>query len=105
VSTRRRIFVLTTISICLGAGLAAQEPQSTFRATTRLIVHAVTVRDATGRPIAGLGPADFDVVEDSRPQTVAFVEFQRLEDSIDRSNRVASAGSSHATGHSDPFSR
>jgi VWFA-related protein len=84
VSTRRRIFVLTTVLICLRAGITAQEPQTTFRATTRLIVHAVTVRDATGQPIAGLGPADFDVVEDGRPQTVAFVEFQRLEDSIDR---------------------
>ena len=92
--------------------MAAQEPQSTFRATTRLIVHAVTVRDATGQPIAGLGPADFDVVEDGRPQTVAFAEFQRLEDSIDRVPLPATtdpaeslrAGASHAPGHSDPFS-
>ena len=83
-STGRRTLAFAIAVLGLGAGMAAQEPQSTFRATTRLIVHAVTVRDAKGQPIAGLGASDFDVVEDGRPQTVAFVEFQQLEDSIDR---------------------
>jgi len=55
---------------------AAQAP--TFRATTRLIVRTGTVKDKSGNPIEGLTAKDFVVTEDGEPQTIAFVEFQRL---------------------------
>src|SRR5688500_16708908 len=56
----------------------AQDPP-TFRESTRLIVQNVTVKDADGRTFPGLTAADFVVVEDNEPQTVAFVEYQQLD--------------------------
>src|SRR5262245_63145625 len=68
--------------ICVAALLvssgAAQQP--TFRSGTRLIVQTVSVKDKDGKPIEGLTARDFVVTEDNEPQTVSFVEFQRLED-------------------------
>jgi VWFA-related protein len=55
-----------------------QEPP-TFRASTRLIVQNVTVKDADGRTIPGLTAADFVVFEDDERQEVAFVEYQQLD--------------------------
>ena len=53
---------------------------ATFRSAARLIVQTVSVRDKDGRAVEGLTPADFVVTEDGEPQTVSFVEFQRLPD-------------------------
>ncbi len=60
--------------------LAQPPTQSVFRAGTRLIVQTVSVKDKDGRAIEGLTPADFIVSEDGEPQTVSFVEYQRLPD-------------------------
>ena len=57
----------------------AAQDQPTFRTTTRLIVHSVSVKDAAGRPVEGLTASDFAVTEDGEPQQIAFVEFQRLD--------------------------
>ncbi|MBI4266638.1 MAG: VWA domain-containing protein [Acidobacteria bacterium] len=57
--------------------LAAQQ-QPTFRATTRLIVQTVTVKDRAGNPVEGLTADDFIVTEDGERQDIAFVEYQRL---------------------------
>jgi VWFA-related protein len=43
----------------------------------------VTVKDKDGRVIEGLTAKDFSVVEDGTPQTISFVEFQRVEGSPD----------------------
>ena len=55
-----------------------QTPQATFRATTRLIVQSVFVKDKDGKPIEGLTAKDFVITEDGQPQDIAFVEYQRL---------------------------
>jgi VWFA-related protein len=57
---------------------SAQTPAATFRSTTRLIVQTVSVKDKEGRPIEGLTAKDFTVTEDGEPQSVSFIEFQRL---------------------------
>ena len=57
---------------------AAAAATPTFRTTTRLIVQTVTVKDKDGKPIEGLTAKDFVVTEDGEPQTISFVEFQRL---------------------------
>ena len=72
----------------MAAVLSAQQPAApaqqappqtpTFRSTTRLIVRTGTVKDKNGNPIEGLTAKDFVVTEDGEPQTIAFVEFQRL---------------------------
>jgi VWFA-related protein len=56
--------------------VAAQPP--TFRSGVRLIVQTVTVTDKDGRPVEGLTASDFTVTEDGQPQTISFVEYQRV---------------------------
>ena len=81
----RAIFVGLTVLALAGVSTDAQQPQQapppgtpTFRSTTRLIVQTVNVKDKDGKPIEGLTAKDFIVTEDNEPQTVAFVEFQKL---------------------------
>ncbi|HKW02596.1 MAG TPA: VWA domain-containing protein [Vicinamibacterales bacterium] len=59
-----------------------QPPQSTFRATVRLIVQPVSVKDKQGKPVLGLTAKDFVVTEDGQPQEIAFVEYQALDDTL-----------------------
>jgi VWFA-related protein len=68
---------------------AAQQP--TFRTGTRLIVQTVTVKDRDGKPIEGLTAKDFVVTEDGEPQTVAFVEYQRVDGSREPQPAVSAA--------------
>src|SRR2546428_9472450 len=64
--------------LCAALG-AAQQPKPAFRATTRLIVQTVTVTDRNGNPVEGLTANDFILTEDGVAQTIALVEFQRIE--------------------------
>jgi VWFA-related protein len=81
---RRTVLLALGVALCGAVGLAQQSQQPapqappTFRSTTRLIVQTVSVKDKDGRPIEGLTAKDFTVTEDGEPQTVSFVEFQRL---------------------------
>jgi VWFA-related protein len=56
-----------------------QQAQPAFRATTRLIVQTVSVRDKQGKPVQGLTARDFVITENGEPQQIAFVEYQALE--------------------------
>ena len=58
-----------------------QKPQTTFRASTHLIVHPVTVKDKQARPVLGLTAEDFVVTENGVPQNIAFVEYEALDGS------------------------
>ena len=91
--TPLRLVILAALVLAMGGAGAAQQAQTTFRATTRLVVHAVTVKDGKGQPVPGLGPTDFEVFEDGRPQTVAFVEYQSLDDAAARVPLSAAAAS------------
>jgi VWFA-related protein len=64
----------------VAAPLAEQQPpdKPIFRSSSLLIVETVTVKDKEGRPIEGLTARDFTLTEDGEPQTISFVEFQRL---------------------------
>jgi VWFA-related protein len=66
------------VLLCGQTGFAQQAPP-TFRAGTRLIVQTVTVTDASGKPVEGLTADDFTLTEDGVAQTIAFVEYQRLD--------------------------
>src|SRR5688500_3720862 len=57
---------------------AQQQSQPIFRSGSLLIVETVTVKDNAGNPIEGLTAKDFTITEDGEPQTISFVEFQRL---------------------------
>ena len=58
---------------------SAQGPQQPIRVTTQMVVEEVTVKDKSGKPIEGLTANDFSLTEDGVPQTLSFVEFQRLQ--------------------------
>jgi VWFA-related protein len=86
---------MKTISIALifvllaGAQQAVQPPAQTaasgtvkFQASAQLVVETVTVRDKNGKPVEGLSAKDFTVTEDGVAQTIAFCEFQRLDDNV-----------------------
>src|SRR5688500_3530499 len=77
----RRLFFAALIATTLApTGSAQQTPQPVFRASTRLIVTTVSVKDRDGRPIEGLTAQDFIVTEDNEPQDIAFIQYQRLDD-------------------------
>jgi VWFA-related protein len=61
---------------------AAQSAGGTvkFQASTQLVIETVTVKDKNGKPIEGLTAKDFTVTEDGVPQTIAFCEYQRLDE-------------------------
>jgi len=84
---------LSIVAVC--AGLLAQQqtqpppspsPQAApdtgakFETTSQLVVEDVSVTDKNGKPIEGLTAKDFTVTEDGVPQTIKFLEAQKLLD-------------------------
>lgn len=60
------------------AAAAKEEEETVIKVDTRLVVQQVTVKDKSGKPIEGLTAKDFNITENGQPQTVAFLEFQKL---------------------------
>jgi VWFA-related protein len=58
----------------LACVVLAQEPQQTFRSTTRLVEVPVVVTDRVGRPVAGLTRDDFELSEAGKPQTISLFD-------------------------------
>ncbi len=82
---RRALWVLVIAAVAAAAARAiaqSQAPQPTFRATVRLIVQPVSVKDKQGKPVLGLTAADFVVTEDGQPQEIAFVEYQAIDNTL-----------------------
>jgi VWFA-related protein len=52
-----------------------QEPITTLRSTTRMVVLDVVVTDKSGRPVSNLSRNDFMITEDKTPQVIA--DFER----------------------------
>ncbi len=73
---------------CIAVAAQIQTPQRppVFRAGAVLVtVDAYPRRD--GRLVEGLTPADFQILEDSKPQTVEAAEFVRVEPGLSESER------------------
>jgi len=75
------------VALALVVPLTAQQPQPqappVFRSGAQLTVETVTVKDKAGRPIEGLTAKDFSITEDGVPQSISFVEFQRVPNPSD----------------------
>jgi VWFA-related protein len=72
--------LMTLLAAALAVPLAAQQqPRPVFRSGAQLTVETVTVKDKAGHPIEGLTAKDFSITEDGVPQTISFVEFQRVQ--------------------------
>src|SRR4029453_5200053 len=73
------LFVILSGVVTVNAVQTPAQSGPTFRSTTRLIVEAVGVVGKDGRTVEGLTAKDFTVTEDGEPQSISFVEFQRIE--------------------------
>jgi VWFA-related protein len=92
------------VALALAMPLTAQQPQPqpppVFRSGAQLTVETVTVKDKSGRPIEGLTAKDFSITEDGVPQTISFVEFQRVpnpSDPLQAADAVPAAPAAAAT--------
>jgi VWFA-related protein len=68
--------MLLALSAALAASVAVPQEQAIpeFRADVRVIRLDVSVVDKKGRPLAGLAPTDFTVLEDGRPVEITYFE-------------------------------
>jgi VWFA-related protein len=78
----------TAIAILLAAQLAfavppparqARHRPAVLRATVNLVVVDVEVTDAAGRPVRGLKPSDFTLLEDGKPQKIVKFVYANVE--------------------------
>jgi Ca-activated chloride channel family protein len=71
--SRALVIAAAFATLALAGVRAAQEPRSVFRTESDLVHFAVTVTDRRGQVIPGLTADDFEVVEDGRPQSIAYL--------------------------------
>ncbi|HUP04847.1 MAG TPA: VWA domain-containing protein, partial [Bryobacteraceae bacterium] len=85
---RRAALGILAVAGCLLAQQPAAPPPAAapsngtamFRASARLVIEAVSVKDKNGNAIKGLTAKDFTVTEDGQPQTISFCEFQTMDE-------------------------
>jgi VWFA-related protein len=73
---------LAGLLITLGSRVWAQDQQSqvpapAVRVTVRLVLADSVVTDKDGKVVTGLGPKDFTVLEDGKPQKVTYFSFEQ----------------------------
>jgi VWFA-related protein len=68
-------------------------PAASISVESNLVELGVTVRDGNGQPISGMSASDFEVLDDGKPQQIAFFSEQRAGVAA---SSAASAGSGEA---------
>jgi VWFA-related protein len=76
---RRHLLVLAA-AVLAGGITAAQQPRPTFRSSVEVVHLDVSVLDKQRRPVRGLTPADFTVLEDGTPQSIAVFQAVDIPD-------------------------
>ena len=69
-----RIGTIPVVLAMLGALVTAQEPQTTFRSSSRAVPVYVTVADLSGRLLTDLTKDDFEVYDNGKKQTINLFE-------------------------------
>jgi Ca-activated chloride channel family protein len=80
--SRRRILVLAgvTIAVAVTTATTAARAQQRFKAGVDLVNFSVTLTDKQGAPITGLKAEDFEVIEEGKPQAIAYFSEGNPED-------------------------
>ena len=85
---RKKVIGMTAITLAAWMSVEAQEPvnldkqtakqeaSAPIRSTTRLVQLSVVVTDKSGAPVSGLKKEDFSVLDEGRPQEIAFFSGQ-----------------------------
>jgi VWFA-related protein len=79
--SRVRFPILTIAALChaFAQGVApGGQPNLTIRSTTTLVQVNVVARDAQGRPVEDLGRADFEILDNGKPQSIAVFTSERF---------------------------
>jgi VWFA-related protein len=67
---RHQLGVLAAALLAAGVS-AAQQPRPTFRTAVEIVHLDVSVLDSNRRPVRGLRPEDFTILQDGQPQSIA----------------------------------
>src|SRR5271157_5229937 len=65
-------FLLSTVSLFLATFMAAGQEEATFSADVRVVNVLASVRDRKGAFVRDLSKDDFTLLENGRPQTIAY---------------------------------
>src|SRR5688572_21321957 len=77
VTGMKRIFAAAFVTSAAAAALAAaQQPAPIFRAGTTLVEFTIAAFDERGQPATDLQPGEITVVQNGKPQPVAFFRFE-----------------------------
>ena len=74
-AARRSAWALALTAVLPPVGAGAQQPRGTFRSGRDVLTLQTSVRDADGRPVTDLQPADFSVRVDGEARTVLAARF------------------------------
>jgi VWFA-related protein len=72
--------LFTALAPAIGAQGPPAQPRTVFRANTQLVSVDVIVRDGSGAIVRGLTAADFEVLEDGKPQEIRSFSFEEISD-------------------------
>jgi VWFA-related protein len=82
----QRFVVAFAVALCFAAAPSAQQAppaaqkRPTFRGNTQIVSVDVIVRDASGAVVKGLTAADFEILEDGKPQDIRSFAFEEISE-------------------------
>jgi VWFA-related protein len=87
------VLMISLAAVSLAQSDKPQEnPEPTLKINSRAVLVDVIVSDKNGNPVKGLKPNDFTVLEDGKPQSVAYFEEHSAEDLARRSQKLEFPG-------------
>jgi VWFA-related protein len=75
----RAAAALVALTLLCVASLSQQSSEYVFRAESDLVLVNVTVKDKSGKFVAGLKPEDFTILEDNKPQKIVSFDVENVD--------------------------